>query len=100
MADFGIRVWNAAGQLTVDLTDRLPRYFTTVSVGQIQSGSSVTLTVAGYALDGDWFFLPNSVPMGIGITEQAGSLLVTYTKRYSIGPTYSPAFTIDIYRVG
>lgn len=54
---YGLRVWNAAGTLTLDITDRLTRVhgvfpFTTPAT----STASVFVTVPGYTNDGTWAF--------------------------------------------
>lgn len=58
--DFGLRVWDAGGALTLDTTDRVMRFISqhSYTIGHLKS--SITITVPGMADDGTWAVAPVS----------------------------------------
>jgi len=59
---FGLRVWDANGNIRLDTTDRLVRYHSTLSGTITQSSSPITVYVNGLRNDGTWGF-SNDVPL-------------------------------------
>lgn len=73
----GLRCWNSAGQLTLEVSDRLARYHGSISVGSIGPRSSGNYSVPGYALDGRWFIFLRSGSMSwMQVTEQVNNINV------------------------
>lgn len=93
---YGLRVWNSSGDLIQDISDRLGRVFAEYTIPGIAYPNTYNLAVAGYALDGNWFWAPTSaVPVGIGVTESAGNLAIQNAYRGTTG-----SFGIVVFRVG
>lgn len=51
----GLRVWNSAGTVVLNITDRLTRHHSSVSYTLPPHGV-VTIWIPGYSLDGTWFY--------------------------------------------
>lgn len=51
---YGLRVWNAAGQLVLDTTDRLTRHHSRYSLTLGALGTSQDVYVSGMSDDGTW----------------------------------------------
>lgn len=49
---FGLKVWDASGVLTLDIIDRLPRYWGSYAFSF--STKSATVSVPGMSTDGTW----------------------------------------------
>lgn len=72
---YGLRVWNASNQLILEVTDRIGRYNSTVTLSAIAPRGSANYSVPGYALDGTWFyFIRAGFTEDLRITENSGSL--------------------------
>jgi hypothetical protein len=54
---YGIRVWDASGNLTLDTTDRLTRFVTSITPGTIAPQATVSYSVPGIVDDGTWFLV-------------------------------------------
>ena len=93
----GIKVWDAAGQLILDVTDRLARYHSTIVLSSIAPRTSGTFSVPGYALDGTWFFFIRNTSIAgcLNIYEISGGFYVFNESYYS---AYGSGVTIDIFR--
>lgn len=92
----GIKVWDAAGQLILDVTDRLSRYHSTIVLSSIAPRASGTFSVPGYALDGTWFFfIRDRSTSYLNIYEISGGFSVFNESYYS---AYGSGVTIDIFR--
>jgi hypothetical protein len=54
---YGIRIWDASGNLTLDVTDRITRWNNTITLAanSIPINSFVDFSVPGVTLDGTWF---------------------------------------------
>jgi hypothetical protein len=78
---YGLKVWDEAGQLQLDTSDRLGRFQGSITLGSIPKRTSVNYSVPGYTLDGTWFcYLSNARSYAyISITEQAGNINVFNT---------------------
>jgi hypothetical protein len=54
---YGMRIWDASGNLTLDTTDRLTRFVTSITPGTIGPSVTVSYYVPGIADDGTWFWI-------------------------------------------
>ncbi len=54
---YGLRVWDASGNLTLDVTDRLTRFVTSATVYFTTSSNEADkyISIAGMQNDGTWF---------------------------------------------
>ena len=92
----GLRIWNSSGVLIQDISDRLGRLFAEYTVPAIAYPNSYTISVPGYALDGNWFWAPyKEMPSGLSVVESAGSIRIQNTYAYSTG-----SFVLVVFRVG
>lgn len=92
----GLRVWNSSGVLIQDVSDRLGRLFAEYTVPAITYPNSYTISVPGYALDGNWFWAPyTEMPNGLGVVESDGS--ITIQNNYA---NTTASFTLAVFRVG
>lgn len=58
---YGLRVWDAGGNLTLDTTDRITRFVTSITPGTIAASTTVSYSVPGIVDDGTWFLIvPNA----------------------------------------
>lgn len=73
---YGLRVWDAAGNLTLDVSDRLSRYFGSYSVTTNGHIDSQNISVPGIADDGTWAV---RVSTGAFVEIFSGYLKVTQT---------------------
>lgn len=53
---YGLRIWDANGNLTLDTTDRIPRYHSTITVGIIPAFSTTSFYIPNFSIDGTWFY--------------------------------------------
>lgn len=53
--EFGLEVYNAAGEKTLGIDSRCPRLHGTVTIPAIAVRSTVFVSVSGMATDGTWF---------------------------------------------
>jgi hypothetical protein len=54
---YGMRVWDASGNLTLDTTDRLTRFVTSITPGTIAPQATVSYSVPGIEDNGTWFLV-------------------------------------------
>ena len=54
---YGLKVWDASGNLTLDTTDRLTRFVTSITPGSISVSTTVSYSVPGIVDDGTWFLV-------------------------------------------
>jgi hypothetical protein len=54
---YGMRIWDASGNLTLDTTDRLTRFVTSITPGTIAPQATVSYSVPGIVDDGTWFLI-------------------------------------------
>jgi hypothetical protein len=92
---FGLRVWDAYGNVTIDNVDRLSRVSSSVYVPSIAYNSTVVVSVPGYALDGTWFYAPVAIPYFVRATAGWGQISIT---NVAGGGYATPAFNIIIIR--
>lgn len=93
---FGLRVWDATGQLTLEVTDRIGRYHGTITLGNTAARGSTNYPVPGYSLDGTWFlFFRGLEPAYLKITEQAGNISIFNEDYYA---AHGSGTFIDIFR--
>ena len=101
---YGLRVWNANGVLTLDITDRITRYISThpfsmrIPVDQWNDNYSLNVPVSGIATDGSWFVVGDyeyqSGTEQFSYTIFSGYVRVSiYSIRYDGGYTYG-SFTV------
>lgn len=91
----GLRVWDSSGQIILDLTDRLGRYNSTITIASLAARSGASYSVPGYALDGTWFlFIRSGSTTYLRITENAGSISIFNENYYN----RSSDVVIDIFR--
>jgi len=57
---YGLRIWDASGNLTLDTTDRITRFVTRITPGTIAPLTTVNYSVPGIADDGTWFLVVNT----------------------------------------
>ncbi len=92
----GLRIWNSSGQLILEITDRIGRYNSTVTLSAIAPRGTASYSVPGYALDGTWFFFIRSGSTSyLRITENAGSISVFNENYYN---NAGAGVVIDIFR--
>lgn len=73
----GIKIWNAAGQVIVDVSDRLAYHHSTINLWNIGTRASSTISIPGYSTDGTWFLFFRGTPTDyLRFTEQASQILV------------------------
>lgn len=75
---FGLRVWDAAGNVALDIGDRVMRYISSHSYTIPTNSTSISISVPGMVNDGTWVV----VPAGIEIHHWAvvGSNLFTMAR--------------------
>ena len=54
---YGLRIWDANSNLTLDVTDRITRFVTSITPGTIDGGTTVSYNVDGIVDDGTWFLV-------------------------------------------
>lgn len=54
---YGLRIWDSSGNLTLDTTDRITRFVTSITPGSIAVNATVSYSVPGLADDGTWFLI-------------------------------------------
>lgn len=91
---FGVRVWDAAGNLNVDVTHRLGRIVGTYSVN-VARDVPLTINVPGFANDGTWIALMYGEM--IAIETGAGFVRLTYPSGW-LANGLSRSATVYIYR--
>lgn len=79
---YGLRVWDASGNLTLDISDRLTRFVGTYSVSFTVNGPEADklISVSGMVNDGTWFA---SGDRQASATVEAGQIRVKKTYAYS-----------------
>ena len=94
----GLRIWDATGQMILNITDRLFRLHSTVVLPNINPNASVNFSIPGMRQDSSWFVLARaSVPLGIVITPQVDNLRVSHSNPNATSAT-GAGTTIDILR--
>lgn len=94
---YGLRVWDASGNLTLDTTDRITRYHSTVTVATdaIAPSGTLNVTVSGLTLDGTWFFvLATGSLLYVYMTISTNTITFTNTSTFQTAGNFS----IDIFR--
>lgn len=89
----GLQVFDDAGTLMFDTSDRLARYVTTYTVSVVFPATTGTVTVAGLADDGTWLVFPGASSTGISlpIYLTIGSGSFTWTRYAATG-----SFTVPV----
>jgi len=71
---YGLRVWDASGNLTLDVSDRVATYVGAYVIPSLSAlGSTYTLTHPSYPI-GEYFFSTNC-PRTVELTVLSGSML-------------------------
>ena len=97
---YGLKTWNASGQLVIDVTDRLARFHGQYDIAAMNSSSADQwISVPGFALDGTWFWqtlgytagsyrqdTPNDV--GIQVIPSSGGFTIHWNSNRN--GTYGP----------
>lgn len=92
----GIKVWNAAGQVIIDVSDRLAYHHSTINLWNIGTRASSTISIPGYSTDGTWFlFFRGSSPYYLRFTEQANQLTVFNEDYYA---PHGAGVIIEVFR--
>lgn len=89
----GIRVWDEAGTLVVDYTDRLGRANSIVSVGGLNPRTSTTVSALGYTNNGTWFYSTDNIRYA-EVRAQEGSFYIFNASYYEA----TGGFNIYIFR--
>lgn len=89
---FGMRVWDSAGNMRMDVTDRTGKYVGIYTVPVIAKRSGYTLSLPGY-VPGEWMFSA-IVPYMLAITQQQNAIYFFNSSYYLSSVT----FQIRIYK--
>lgn len=73
---YGLRVWDASGNITVDVTDRLTRFFAVYSVSFTTTSSEPDkyIYINGISNDGTWFV--NNTNGNSGTWIESGRIVI------------------------
>lgn len=73
----GLRIRNASGQLTLEVTDRLARFHSTLALTNIGPRATANFSIPGYSSDGSWFlYFRDGSTSYLRFAEIAGGLSV------------------------
>lgn len=90
---YGLRVWDASGNLVVEVTDRIPKYEAIYTVPSLSSaGSTATVTHPGFSL-GTHYFSTN-MPWNVEAIPQDGKIVF----RKWVDNSASGNFSVIIYQ--
>lgn len=87
----GLRVWNASGVMTLDVSDRLTRIVQNQDCSFAVGVTSVSFAVPGYVNDGTWGFVVSRAIARLTISGQTFTLT-----RFS--STAAETITVTVFR--
>lgn len=81
---YGLRVWDSSGNLTLDTTDRITRFVTSITPGTIAANSTVSYSVPGIVADGTWFIVVYNTFMPAANAFYSGIVLSITTNNINL----------------
>lgn len=91
---YGLRVWDASGNLTLDISDRVATYVSAYMIPSLSAlGSTYTLVHPSYSI-GEYFFSTNC-PRTVEIEVLSGSMRF---KKWAGGSTPTGNFYVFFYK--
>lgn len=88
---YGFQAFDSAGNITIDVTDRLTRFHSDYTVSVQGNGGTTNLTITGYSSDQSWlivcdnyWFTITSSYNGITVKNNYGSALSGYIQVYRV----------------
>ena len=104
---YGLRVWNASGNIIVDITDRITKLVSTHSFSKslVTNDSLVThdVSVPGILADGSWFVQGITKPPQVGSSafysyEIMSGIVRVHILKFDRG-TYTATGSFTVYKV-
>jgi hypothetical protein len=101
---YGMRVWDASGNITLDVTDRITRFVTSITPGTIAANSTVSYSVPGIVDDGTWFLIvvntwrPSSNAISVFIVMTITSGFINAQNRSTTAWTNGLGTRIEVFR--
>lgn len=88
---YGFQAFDSAGNITIDVTDRLTRFHSDYTVSVQGNGGTTNLTITGYSpgdswcliCDNYWFTFTN-IANGVQVKNNYGSALSGYIQVYRV----------------
>ena len=74
---YGLRLYNTAGDLELDVSDRLTRFHSIISVPALGAGGSLFIPISGMSTDGTWFLSLSKVIRNVIIQIVSGGIQVS-----------------------
>ncbi len=90
---YGLRVWDASGNVRLDVIDRTARLYGTYTIPSIAKSGSYTLSIPSFSL-GAWFFFANH-PYNIYIVPGSGQITFYHT---NLGTSAAISFGVVIFQ--
>ena len=90
---YGLRVWDASGDLTLDVGDRTGRLYGVYMIPSLARYGSYTLTIPSFSL-GAWFFYAN-LAYNVYVVPDTGKITFYHTSFWE-GP--SAPFSVVIFK--
>ena len=104
---YGLRVWNASGNIIVDITDRITKLASTHSFSKylVKDNNLVThdVSVPGILADGSWFVQGTTKPPQVGSSafysyEIMSGIVRVHILKFDRG-TYAATGSFTVYKV-
>jgi len=91
---YGLKVYDASGNVRLDTTDREFRYVAFYS-GSLSANTTLNITVAGLSTDGTWGLNEEGdFGFNIDVSFSTNTLTVTNNNQYNAYPYYVQVFRI------